>query len=59
MSLEKRRVSVTLTKRLTDILDGLVTTGAYLNQGEVFRAGLRLICEKHGITFPIEEVEGL
>ena len=58
MSMEKKRVSITLTKDLVDILDRLVKTGAYLNQGEVFRAGLRLIMEKHGIILLAEEAEG-
>ena len=49
MSTKKRRISVTMPDQYVKALDSLVEDGTYLNQGEVIRAGIRLVFKQHNL----------
>jgi len=57
MSMEKERVSVTLTKPYLDALDLLVRNGIYIEGQSVARAALRLLMRKHRIPLFYLEAE--
>jgi len=59
MSVEKTRVSLTLTTPFLDGIDRLVMDGRYLERQEVIRAALRLFLEIQGIPPFYLEAEGL
>lgn len=44
---KKRRWNVTLTDTISDRIDELVSAGVFLNRGDLIRAGIRLVLEKH------------
>ena len=46
---KKIRLSVTLTIQHMDALNDLVNKGAYLDKGEVVRAGIRLVFKQHNL----------
>jgi len=58
MSMEKERVSVTLTKPYLDGMDLLVKKGIYIERQPVARAAIRLLMRRHGIQSFYLEAEG-
>lgn len=58
MGTEKPRVWAVVTTQDKSVIKRLVEEGIYLTQGEVVRAALRLLYEKHGIILSPEEVVG-
>ena len=57
MSLEKIRVSVTMTRQYVEALDLLVDRGVYLSRGEAVLAAIRLLFKQHGIEVGAEPEE--
>ena len=55
--MEKRRVSVTMTRLYADALDRLISEGLYLNRGQIVLEGLRIIFRRHGLE-PFRLIEG-
>jgi len=55
--MEKRRISVTMTRLYVEALDSLVSEGLYLNRGQIVLEGLRIIFRRHGLE-PFGFIEG-
>lgn len=58
MSVEKERMSLTLTKYYVDRLNRLVETGLYMERQDAIRHVLSLLYEYHGIPLTLSEAEG-
>jgi len=58
MTKKKPRLWATVTEPYAKAVEDLVKTGAYISQGEAFRAAIRLLLEKHGIALTPEEASG-
>jgi len=58
MSVEKERVTLTLTKPYLDGIDSLVREGIYLERAHVIRDALRLLLGVRGIPPFYPEVSG-
>jgi len=58
MTVERERVSLTLTKPYTEALELLVKKGIYIERQPAVRAAIRLLMRRHGIPSFYLEAEG-
>lgn len=58
MSVEKERVSVTLTEPYLDFLNRLVQRGIHINRGAAIREALRVLAKRHEMSLTNEEASG-
>ena len=57
MSMERKKVSLTLTTRYIERLDHLVKEGLYMERQAAIREGLRLLFELHGVPLDFKGVK--
>ena len=58
MSVNKPRLSITMTMQYKNLLDYLVEMGVYLSREEAMRAGMRLLFKYHNLEIMCGEAEG-
>ena len=46
---DKERISVTLMRNFTDILDGFIDEGFYIDRQDAIRSSLRILFGLHGV----------